>query len=60
MWRAAVVQDDEAIVSMCMALCAEDAGPDQVRRTLAKPREEPNRGRAVVCEMEGRAVVTAC
>ena len=62
MWRLATASDDEAIVSMCMELNAEDPGPNplqsqQVRRTLAKLREEPNRGRAVVCDFEGR---TAC
>jgi GNAT superfamily N-acetyltransferase len=30
--------------------------PRCVRRTLAKLRKEPNRGRAVVCDMDGRAV----
>jgi len=60
MWRVAMIADDEAIVSMCMALNAEDPGPapvrpDQMRRTLIKLREEPNRGRAVVCEVDGRA-----
>jgi ribosomal protein S18 acetylase RimI-like enzyme len=61
MWRLATASDDEAIVSMCMALNAEDPGPNpvqpqQVRRTLAKLREEPNRGRAVICDVEGRTV----
>ena len=61
MWRLATASDDEAIVSMCMALNAEDPGlnpvqPQQVRRTLAKLREEPNRGRAVVCDVESRTV----
>jgi ribosomal protein S18 acetylase RimI-like enzyme len=61
MWRLATASDDEAIVSMCMALNAEDPGPNpvqpqQVRRTLAKLREEPNRGRAVVCDVESRTV----
>jgi ribosomal protein S18 acetylase RimI-like enzyme len=60
MWRVAMISDDEAIVSMCMALNAEDPGPapvrpDQMRRTLIKLREEPNRGRAVVCEVDGQA-----
>jgi hypothetical protein len=46
---------------MCMALNAEDPGPNRVqlqhvRRTLAKLREEPNRGRAVVCDVESRTV----
>ena len=55
-----MIADDEEIVSMCVALNAEDPGPapvrpDQMRRTLIKLREEPNRGRAVVCEVDGRA-----
>jgi ribosomal protein S18 acetylase RimI-like enzyme len=61
MWRVATASDDEAIVSMCMALNSEDPGPtpvqpEQVRCTLAKLREQPNRGRAVVCDMDGRTV----
>jgi ribosomal protein S18 acetylase RimI-like enzyme len=58
MWRLATTSDDESIVSMCMALNAEDPGPApvppcQVRRTLAKLREEPYRGRALMCEVNG-------
>jgi ribosomal protein S18 acetylase RimI-like enzyme len=58
MWRIATAADDESIVSMCMALNAEDPGPapihrQQVRCTLAKLREEPHRGRALVCEVNG-------
>jgi GNAT superfamily N-acetyltransferase len=61
MWRVASVADDERIVAMCMALNAEDPGPapvlpQQVRRTLAKLRQEPARGRAVVCNIGGCAV----
>jgi hypothetical protein len=61
MWRLATAPDDEPIVSMCMALNTEDPGPNpvqpqQVRRTLAKLREEPNRCRAVICDVEGRTV----
>ena len=46
---------------MCMALNAEDPGPTpvrpkQVRCTLAKLREDANRGRAVVCDVESRTV----
>jgi ribosomal protein S18 acetylase RimI-like enzyme len=57
MWRAATPADDDTIVSMCLALNVDDPGivavtPEQVRRTLAKLREEPVRGRAVVCETE--------
>ncbi len=61
MWRIATALDDEDIVAMCMALNSEDPGPtpvrpEQVRRTLAKLREQPDRGRAVVCDMDYRAV----
>jgi GNAT superfamily N-acetyltransferase len=61
MWRVATASDDEAVVSMCMTLNVEDpgptpVGPQQVRRTLAKLREDANRGRAVVCDVEGRTV----
>jgi ribosomal protein S18 acetylase RimI-like enzyme len=61
MWRIAAASDDEAIVSMCMELNAEDPGPDpvrpeQVRRTLATLREQPYRGRAVVCLIDDRIV----
>jgi ribosomal protein S18 acetylase RimI-like enzyme len=57
MWRLAVIADDENIVSMCMALNADDPGPvavhpQQVRRTLAMLREEPHRGRALMCEVD--------
>ena len=61
MWRVATASDDETIVTMCVTLNAEDPGPkpvepQQVRRTLAKLRDEPNRGHAVVFDVEGRAV----
>ncbi len=59
MWRVAAASDDQAIVAMCMALNADDPGPvpvhpRQVRRTLAILRKEPSRGRAVVCDVQGR------
>ena len=61
MWRIATVADDDAVVSMCMALNADDPGPvpvkpEQVLRTLAKLREEPARGCAMVCEADGLVV----
>ncbi len=61
MWRLATPADDDAIVSMCLALNAEDPGPHrvaaaQVRRTLSTLRDEPARGRAVVCEIDGRPI----
>jgi ribosomal protein S18 acetylase RimI-like enzyme len=60
MWRMAAASDDDDIVSMCMALNAEDPGPapvspQQVRCTLTKLREESHRGRALVCEVDNRA-----
>jgi GNAT superfamily N-acetyltransferase len=59
MWRLVIAADDESIVAMCMALNAEDPGPapvrpSQVRRTLAKLREEPYPGRALICEVDSR------
>jgi ribosomal protein S18 acetylase RimI-like enzyme len=58
MWRLAAASDDRSIVSMCLALNADDPGPAavhprQVLRTLSKLREQPYRGRAVVCEING-------
>lgn len=51
-WRTATLEDDDAIVEMCLALNAEDpgepVGEPQVRRTLAELRTRPLRGRAVV------------
>jgi ribosomal protein S18 acetylase RimI-like enzyme len=57
-WRAAREHEDEAIVTMCLALNQEDAGQEkvaseQVRRTLASLRAQPMRGTAVVLEVEG-------
>ena len=61
MWRVATSSDDQTVVSMCMALNAEDSGPapvgpGHVRATLANLREDPNHGRAVVCDVQGRTV----
>ena len=61
MWRVAQASDENNIVSMCMALNAQDPGPtpiqpQQVRITLAKLRDEPDRGRALVCDIEGKTV----
>jgi ribosomal protein S18 acetylase RimI-like enzyme len=60
MWRMAAPSDDEAIVRMCLALNAEDPGPEPVppqnmQRTLRVLRETPLRGRAVVLERDGQA-----
>jgi ribosomal protein S18 acetylase RimI-like enzyme len=61
MWRISTASDDEAIVSMFMALNSEDPGPvlvrpERMQRTLAKLREQPWRGRTVVCIIDGRVV----
>lgn len=61
MWRVARPEDDERIVAMCLAFYREDppvrpVSADQVRSTLARLRAEPARGRAVVCEIDGRIV----
>ena len=60
-WRMATVADDEAVVAMCIGLYDEDPSPEpvergQVRRTLDRLRAEPERGRDVVCEVDGRTV----
>ncbi len=59
MWRAANSLDDEAIARMCLALNAEDPGPEPVppaytRRTLVALRESPWRGHAAVLEVDGQ------
>lgn len=48
MWRIATAADDERIVSMCMALNADDPGsapvpPHQVRRENGVPIGSPTR-----------------
>ena len=57
-WRAAREDDEDAIVSMSLALYHEDPSPAQVsaaqvHATLARFRREPVRGRAVVLEIDG-------
>ena len=59
-WRLASPEDDEAVVEMSVALYEEDpaSGPvlaSQIRATLARLREEPLRGRAVVLDNDGDA-----
>jgi|SRR5271170_1136412 len=61
MWRVATESDDQTIVSMCLELNSEDPGPtpvppEQVQRTLSTLREQPHRGRAVVCIKDRRVV----
>lgn len=60
MWRDAVPNDDDAIVQMCLALNVEDPAPDPVApenmyRTLMALREKPDRGRAVVLDLDAKA-----
>ncbi len=59
MWRAANPLDDDAIARMCLALNAEDPGPEPVppaytRRTLVALRESPWRGHAAVLDVDGQ------
>ena len=59
MWRPADSTDAAAIVRMCAALYGEDPGSarapeEQMERTLRVLREEPDRGRAVVLDIDGR------
>jgi GNAT superfamily N-acetyltransferase len=60
MWRPARGDEDDLVVTMCLALNREDPGEPvaepQVRRTLAAFRAEPVRGRAVVAEVDGAVV----
>src|SRR5688572_24150686 len=61
MWRPALPSDDAAITSMCLALNAEDPGPnavpvEHIERTLRTLRAEPGRGRAMALEVDGRVV----
>ena len=56
MWRLSLPADDELVVSMCVALNAEDPGPQPVpkshiRRTLQILRLFPDRGQVVVLEI---------
>lgn len=58
MWRDAMPADDEAVVSLCLALNAEDEGQQpvsgvQVERTLRTLRAEPWRGKTVVLDVDG-------
>jgi ribosomal protein S18 acetylase RimI-like enzyme len=57
-WRDGTDADDDAVVSLCLALNVEDPGPapvseDQVRRSLSELRSRPLRGKASVLEVGG-------
>ncbi len=60
-WRIARADEDNDLVAMCIQYYREDPGPrpvapQQMRETLAVLRREPLRGRAVVLDVDGRAV----
>jgi len=60
-WRTSRRSDDDTIVALCLSLYAEDPGPQpvgaaQVRNTLARLRDEPARGAALVLEVDDRVV----
>ena len=57
-WRRAQAADDGAIAEMCGQLYVEDPGPspippENIHATLATLRRSPDRGRAVVLDVEG-------
>jgi ribosomal protein S18 acetylase RimI-like enzyme len=55
-WRLARPEEDDAVVSMSLALYAEAPGrvkEAQVRATLERLRTEPVRGRAIVLDVAG-------
>lgn len=62
-WRHATPGEDEVIVTLCLALNAEDPGEPvgdaQIRATLAAFRAEPIRGRALVA-VDGATIVGYC
>jgi GNAT superfamily N-acetyltransferase len=58
-WRLAQSADDSAIAEMCRHLYLEDPGPspippENIHTTLVTLRQSPDRGRAVVLEVQGR------
>ena len=54
-WRSARADDDDAIVTMSLALYSGDpvVTPEQIRQTLATFRKQPVRGRALVLDGDG-------
>ena len=61
MWRRAVEADDVEVIQFCLALNAEDPGPApvlaaQVERTLQTFRRRPDRGMAVVLDIDETVV----
>jgi GNAT superfamily N-acetyltransferase len=60
MWRPAEPRDDDDLIALSVALNAEDPGPapvpaEHVRRTLTTLRAAPERGTALVLEVDGQA-----
>jgi GNAT superfamily N-acetyltransferase len=60
MWRTARVDDNDCIAEMCHGLYVEDPGPspippENILNTLATFRRNPDCGRAVVLDIEGKA-----
>ena len=58
-WRLGEPRDADSVVAMFLALNQEDPGPtpvdaEQMRRTIARLRSEPWRGRLVVLDVEGQ------
>jgi ribosomal protein S18 acetylase RimI-like enzyme len=61
MWRTARLEEDDAVIAMCLELYREDPGPtpiapEQMRRTLEVLRREPWRGLVAVLQIDGQAV----
>lgn len=61
MWRIARVADDDCIAEMCRCLYVEDPGPspippENIHNTLAALRRDPDRGRAVALDIQGKAL----
>src|SRR5215472_435438 len=59
MWRIAQSADDDSVVEMSLRLYSEDPGPIPVaaknmRTTLEVLRRAPDRGRAVVLDIQGQ------
>ena len=58
MWRSANLNDDDAIMAMCLGLFQEDPGPhpvpkEHIRNTLDVFRRDSSRGKAYLLEIDG-------
>jgi GNAT superfamily N-acetyltransferase len=61
MWRPATERDDDVVVELCLRLYEEDPGPlagdgRPMRKTLARLRREPWRGRSIVLDVDQQVV----